>query len=276
MLGPRINAAGRLASGMEALELILADDREIARELARIVDMRNTERKTIEQAMTDEALAQIVDGAPAQLIDLPDGHPGVAGIVAARVLERLGGTVPVCVLAGGHGSARAPSNINIRDAFVACADHLTTFGGHAAAGGFAVKEGRIDDFRAALCDYCEKIASDLPPLPDADEPELWIEPKDVTLELVDELAKLEPFGEGNPEPVFGFKSIRFTDVRTLGGDGRHLSISFPNRLRGVWWNHGEIVDALRASYTASHRIVFSLFASDYGERHPELRIVSID
>lgn len=276
MLGPRINAAGRLASGMEALELILADDREIARELARIVDLHNTERKSIEQAMTDEALAKVVPNAPAQLIDLPNGHPGVAGIVAARVLERLGGTVPVCVLAGGHGSARAPANLNIRDAFVACADYLTTYGGHAAAGGFAVKEGMIDAFRAALCAYCARVSSDSPPPPASDEPELWLEPKDVTLDLVDALARLEPFGEGNPEPIFGFKAVRFTDVRSLGGDGRHLSVSLPNRLRAVWWNHGDAVDALRATYQTSHRITFSLVASDYGERHPELRLVSID
>lgn len=276
MLGPRINAAGRLASGMAALELILAEDREIARELARIVDQHNVDRKTVEQNMTDEAMSKVVEGAPAQVIDLPEGHPGVAGIVAARVLERLGGTVPVCVLAGGHGSARSPAHINIRDAFVACAEHLTTYGGHAAAGGFGVKEGAVDAFRAALCAYCQQcVGGETPPISD-NEPELWLEPRDITLDLAEELVRLEPFGEGNPEPIFGLKGMRFTDVRPLGAEGRHLSVQLPNRLRAVWWGRGDLVEALRAAGGAPHDMTFALIASDYGERHVELRLESID
>lgn len=276
MLGPRINAAGRLSSGMEALELILAEDREIARECARIVDLHNVERKTIEQKMTDEAMSKLVEGASAQVIDLPDGHPGVAGIVAARVLERLGGTVPVCVLAGGHGSARAPQNLNIRDAFVACSEYLTTYGGHAAAGGFGVKEGQIDAFRAALCAYCDGVVPEGDVLPRSDEPELWIEPGEVTLELAEEIALLEPFGEGNKEPILGLKAVRFTDVRPMGGEGRHLSLTLSNRLRAVWWGHGDLVEQLRAAGGVAHDISFSLVVSDYGERHAELRIIGID
>lgn len=276
-IGPRINAAGRLASGMEALELILAEDREIAREWARIVDLHNSERKTIEQDMTDEALSKVVEGASAQVIDLPNGHPGVAGIVAARVLERLGGSVPVCVLAGGHGSARAPDSLNIRDAFVACSEHLTTYGGHAAAGGFGVKEGEVDAFRDALCEYCRpRLQSAAEVVARSQEPELWIEPDDITLELVDELQCLEPYGEGNPEPVFGLKGARLSDVRQMGGEGRHLSIVLNNRLRAVWWGHGDQVESLRAGSLEPHNVTFTLVASDYGERHVELRIVRID
>ena len=161
MLGPRINAAGRVTDfgAAQALELVVSEDKEIVRELARLVDGYNVERKAIEQRMTDEALAKVVPGAPAQVIDLSDGHPGVAGIVAARVMERLDRDVPVCVYAGGHGSARAPDGFNIRDAFVACAETLERYGGHAAAGGFSVKEGRIDDFRRMLCEYCEHFSS---------------------------------------------------------------------------------------------------------------------
>lgn len=275
MLGPRINAAGRLASGMVALELILSDDREIARELARIVDQHNTDRKTVEQAMTDEAMAKVVPDAPAQVIDLPNGHPGVAGIVAARVLERLGGTVPVCVLAGGHGSARAPATINIRDAFVACSEYLTTYGGHAAAGGFGVKDGQVDAFREAICSYCRRIGGSSPVAP-THEPELWLEPKEISLALAEEVNRLEPFGEGNPEPIFGLKGVRFVDIKPLGSEGRHLSVQLSNRLRAVWWGRGELVETLRTAGSVAHDITFSLIISDYGERHVELRLVSID
>ena len=275
LLGPRINAAGRLASGMDALDLILETNRERAREYALRIDLNNTERKAIELKMTDEAMGKVVPGAPAQVIDLPDGHPGVAGIVASRVLERIGGTVPVCVLASGHGSARSPDGINVRDAFVACADVLDTFGGHAAAGGFTVKPGRVDDFRRLMCEYCSGLGVEV--VRRAGEPELWIGPEDVTLDLAEHLQLLEPFGEGNEEPVFGLKGVSFSDVRPLGSDGRHLAVQLRGcGLRGVWWGRGDLVEPLRASGFAAHDISFAIAVSDYGERHAELRLVSVD
>ena len=275
LLGPRINAAGRMASGMEALELILSDDREITRELARIVDGYNVMRKSIEQKMTDEAMSKIVPGAPAQVIDLPGGHPGVVGIVAARVLEHLGDDGPVCIIADGHGSARAPDWLNIREAFVACSETLSSFGGHAAAAGFAVKEGRLDDFRRLLCEYCatrqgERVSTER-------AVDAWIDASDITLELADDLTLLEPFGEGNQEPVFGLRDVFFSDVKPLGIDGRHLAASLRGSgLRLVFWNRGDLVEPLRASGASPHTIRFRVVASGYGERHVELRLVSVD
>ena len=284
MLGPRINAAGRLKSGMEALELILSEDREVSRELARIVDDYNRARKDIEREMTDQAMEMIVSGASAQVIDLPDGHPGVVGIVAARVMERMERKAPVCVIAGGHGSARSPEGINIRDAFVACDEFLEKYGGHAAACGFSVKEGMTDAFRDALCRYCDNL--DVAAVASGEEggPELWIEPEDVTIELAEAIEGLEPFGEGNREPVLGIRNAILSDVRTLGSEGQHLSISIsadasgtrqPCRLRAVWWNRGDLLDSLRASSAVPHSLAFNIVASDYGERHPELRLVGI-
>lgn len=281
LLGPRINAAGRVASGMEALELILAEDKDIAYEAARIVDGHNQERKEVEQAMTEEALAKIVPNAAAQLIDVPNGHPGVAGIVAARVMEKLGSRTPVCVLAGGHGSARAPDGINIRDAFEACKDVLLSYGGHAAAGGFSVKEGEVDRFRQMLCDYCrEKYGlGGLAPEDSLDglKVEQWVEAADLTLDFAEWVAQMEPFGEGNPEPVFGLKGVFFADVRQLGADGRHLSVAFQDRRipRAVWWNHGDLVEGLRKDSAVTHDVAFKVGVSDYGERHIELRLESI-
>ena len=279
MLGPRINAAGRVVDfgAAQALELVVSEDKEIVRELARLVDGYNVERKAVEQRMTDEAMAKVVPGAPAQVIDLSDGHPGVAGIVAARVMERLDRDVPVCVYAGGHGSARAPDGFNIRDAFVACDEVLERYGGHAAAGGFGVKEGRIDDFRRMLCEYCEKFSAAAPSVAEKrGAPDLWVEPADLTLELAEELRQLEPFGEGNREPVFGLKGVLFADAKPLGMEGKHLSVTLRNSgLKAVWWNHGDLVEKLRAESASPHNITFTLAVSDYGERHAELRLVSI-
>lgn len=280
MIGPRINAVGRVEryGADQALELVVSEDQEIVRELARIVDGYNVERKAIEQKMSDEALSKVVPGAPAQVIDLPDGHPGVAGIVAARVMEKVGGRGPVCVYAGGHGSARAPEGFNVRDAFVACDEVLERYGGHAAAGGFGVKEGRIDDFRRMLCEYCEHFSSSMgsDPMERKGEPDLWVEAADLTLELAEELRQLEPFGEGNREPVFGLKGVLFADAKPLGMEGKHLSVTLRNSgLKAVWWNHGDLAEKLRAESASPHDITFTLAVSDYGERHAELRLVSI-
>ena len=284
MLGPRINAAGRMSTGIEALELLTCDDQEIIRELARIIDGYNVQRKQVEQAMVDEALSLVVPDAPAQVIDLPKGHPGVAGVVAARVMERLGGQVPVCVYAGNHGSGRAPAGFNIRDAFVACADALARFGGHAAAGGFSVKEGRMDDFRRLLCEYSASIVSNRNAASKTAEPDLWLTPSDITLELAESLKLMEPFGEGNREPVFGFKDVIFSEIKPLGVEGKHLlavvNVSTPGArcvdgLRAVWWAHGDWIPKLRSESAAPHNLLFTLAISDYGERHVELRIVSI-
>ena len=284
LIGPRINAAGRLASGMEALELVLTGDREIARECARIVDAYNVERKNIEQKMTEEALAKVVPDAFAQVIDLPDGHPGVAGIVAARVLEHLGERVPVCVIAGGHGSARSPEGLNIRDAFEFCKDLLSTYGGHAAAGGFAVRDGQVDAFRARLNDYCSTRVAALEPADAEPKADVWVEPAELTVDLAEWLVRMEPFGEGNPLPVFGMRDVVFVESRPLGQDGRHLQVAISpaaqrlrraDCLRAVWWNHGDLVEELRRDAFKSRTITFALELSDYGERHIELRLHSI-
>ena len=284
MLGPRINASGRMASGMEALELILSDDREIARECARIVDQRNLERKEVEQRMVAAALEKVVPGAPAQVIDLPDGHPGVAGIIASRVMESLSAKdnaapVPVCIVTGDKGSARAPAGVNIRDAMESCADTLERFGGHAAAGGFSVKPGMIDAFRERLCDYCRNLKSacagegaDYGAQVDA-----WLAPGDITVDLAGWIARMEPFGEGNPEPLFGLRGVEFSDVKPMGLEGRHLSVAFRNRAipRAVWWNHGDEVEKIRAASDRRYDIIFKIALSDYGELHAELRLSAI-
>ena len=284
LIGPRINAAGRMATAMDALRLILSTDREKCRAYAQIVDIRNIERKNIEQTMLDEALSKIVPGAPAQVIDLPDGHQGVAGIVASRILERLvddpssGGPRPVCVVVAGHGSARAPEGYNVREAFLHAADALERFGGHAAAGGFSVKPGEIDTFRELFCEGCAKQLVDRPPETcGASYLDAWVEPSDLTLEFAEAVQRLEPFGEGNPEPLFGLRGVSLSEVRQVGDKGRHLAVSFKQNdiPKSVWWNKGERIESIRAASSSPCDVVFTLEVSDYMARHAELRIVDI-
>ena len=232
---------------------------------------------TIEQKMTEEAIAKIVPDAPAQVIELPDGHPGIAGIVASRIMEKLDDRVPVCVIAGGHGSARAPDGLNIRDAFEACREVLVQYGGHAAAGGFSVAEGQVDRFREMLAAYCRALPESPNRVRRPDEPDFWVEPTALTVELAEWLERMEPFGEGNPVPIFGVRNVVFADIRQLGAEGKHLQASFRDRRlpRAVWWNHGDLVEDLRRDSFRPRDILFAVELSDYGERHVELRLTGL-
>ena len=274
LLGPRINAAGRLASGVEALRLVLADNQYEAGEAARIVNGRNDERKNIEQKMLENALAKVVPSAAAQVIDLPDGHQGVAGIVAARVMERMEPKVPVCVVVGGHGSARAPDGINVRDALAASGEFLNRFGGHAAAAGFSVKDGMVDAFRERFAEVCAGLSVAVDSEEHGDGVDAWVTPGDLTIELAEWITRLEPFGEGNPEPVFGMKDAVICDIRPLGAEGRHLALTV-NGMRSVWWGRGDHVDELRRSSSAARDVLFTVEESDYGGPHVELRIIEV-
>ena len=278
LIGPRINAAGRLNSADIALELLECDDPDRAAELAQVVDGYNLERKQIEQDMFDQAWDQIVPDAPAQLIDLPTGHPGIAGIVAARLMDKLSecssGARPVCVIASGRGSARSPAGINIRDVFQSCSEYLDRFGGHAAAAGFSVKEGMVDAFREKLCEVCRDMVKPNERLGSSDPVELWLDPIDITLELSNEIARFEPFGEGNPIPVFGLHDADLFAVQTLGSDGRHLQLTCRSRRipRGIWWNHGDRIEEIRARSAETFDLHFTIETSTFGPPHPELRI----
>ncbi len=286
LLGPRINAAGRLASADDALELVLCgeNDREKARALAMEVDLHNSERRKVEQGMTDAALARVVPGAPAQVIAFSSQedcvHSGVAGIVASRVLERLPVPVPVCVVVDGKGSARAPAGYNVRDALAACCEDLSTFGGHAAAAGLAIKPERTDHFRVNFATVCAEQSESIPPdalgarLVDA-----WVTPRDLTLSFAEEIQRMEPFGEANEEPVFALSGAVFASggLRPLGSNGQHLQLSFrnPGMPRALWWGHGDEIERLRAWGSSPLEMLFALFISDFGGRHLDLRIIDI-
>ena len=278
LLAPRINAAGRMDTARKAYELLMTDDREAARNLAVEVEGLNASRKTEEQRMKDSVDEQVksYDGLSAVVARGKDWHSGVAGIVAARVMERA--HLPVAVVVGDHGSARAPDGYNVHDALTASSDALVRFGGHAAAGGFTIQPGRYDDFKRLFSEAC---AAQRAAAPDATAIEFdgWLEPTDLTLGLCDELSRFEPFGEGNPEPVFGIQNVAFSDIRPMGADGRHVSFSFVDKSipRAVWWNHGADADELRRHASARFDLLFTLQKSDYGIDGPvpELRLVAV-
>ena len=275
LLSPRINATGRLESAALAYNLLMEEDREVARNLAVRVNGINGRRQTEERELAFALQSQVASGRPACVARLEKGNLGVVGIVAARVMERLG--VPVAVAVGDTGSVRAPDGYNVHDALAAAGDALDRFGGHAAAGGFTVKEGRFDDFSRLFTEACAaQYAAGREAIERAKalEPDLWLEPGDLTLELYDALRVLEPFGEGNAEPVFGLRGVRFSDAKPIGAEGQHATFAFVNKSipRAVWWNHGADVEAIRA-HDVPRDVLFTLLESDYGgDPHLELKL----
>jgi len=290
-LAPRINAAGRMDTARKAYDLLMLSDktereREQARLLAQEVDTFNGMRKTVEQRMDQEAREQVLkDGTVGAIVvsdrersaDEQEGwHLGVAGIVASRLLETY--HVPVAVAVGDTGSVRAPDGYNVHDALTAASDCLARFGGHAAAGGFTVKPGAYDAFKQKFKHACNLQRSENSLTTVTEVFDCWVDPQDLTLEGYDELRRLEPFGEGNPEPVFGLRRIAFSDIKPFSV-GRHAAFTFVNHSipRAIWWGHGPEVDSLRSRMSTFFDVLFTLTVSDYGgePRHVELRIVAL-
>ena len=293
LLAPRINAAGRMKTADVAFDLLVCtdEDREEARQLASRIDGFNGERRGFEQTMYQEACAQIDKAGEEDLqavVAWDAGcvtgatkgqrwHLGVAGIVASRLLEHY--HVPAAVAVGETGSVRAPDGYNVHDALAAASEHLVRFGGHAAAGGFTVKPGAFEAFRAAFTAACAKQRKEHALDADARDFDGWVEPGDLTPGLYADLRRLEPFGEGNPEPVFGLRGVTLREVRVMGVEGRHLSLAFVNRdvPRAIWWGHGGRAEDLRKHAARPYDVFFTLTTSGFDSAlpHLELRVVDL-
>lgn len=201
-LAPRLNAAGRLADPQAPLRLLLTDDESEAERLAAELDDLNRQRQEVEGRILAEALerAEALDPLPSALVLAGEGwHEGVIGIVASRLVERYHRpTVLLSVAAGvAKGSGRSIPPYDLMDGLWACDGLLTVFGGHRQAAGMTLPSDRVDEFAACLTAHAEArlTADDLVPVYRADA---VIRGQDLTLETVDALAGMAPFGMGNP------------------------------------------------------------------------------
>jgi single-stranded-DNA-specific exonuclease len=229
-IGPRLNAAGRMGSADLALELLLTDDPVRAREIALRLDTDNERRRAIERAVAEEARERVLTecgGVPRSGIALMSDrwHHGVIGIVAARLVDEF--HVPV-VLVGvqqgvGRGSARSVKGFALHQALAACGEHLVAHGGHAGAAGLTIEPTRFDGFRQAFHRYVETTLDDAAAAGSlAVDAELA--PGDVTPELCASLERLEPFGEGNPAPVFVLRGVTVVgQPRRMGASSEHVA-----------------------------------------------------
>ena len=227
VLGPRLNAAGRVGEAMDGLRLLLTDDPVEAVDLAARLDSRNAERQALDQRTLDEAMAEVEESFdPARDVGVvlarEGWHPGVIGIVASRVQERLARPVFLVALDGelGKGSGRSVSGCDLHAALARCAPLLEKWGGHRMAAGLTVRRERLDAFRAAFNAACgEQLApEDLVPTQRIDA---VVTLEDLTPELEEMLRALEPTGVGNPGPVLGLTGLRVRGAVRRMGD-RHV------------------------------------------------------
>ena len=229
-LAPRVNACGRMDTAQIAVRLFTAADALTAMELAQQADGLNARRKSIEQRILEEADAQ------AQALDLVENkailvlgegfESGVVGLVAGRLAERYG--YPTVVLSRDGdtcvGSARSACGVDLYRALATCADLFTRFGGHKQAAGLTIPLDRVEEFRIRLSQAVAAQLDGRALMPEtAYDCELAL--SDITLELIADMERLEPFGMGNPAPVFLLKNADVVSARAVGAEGAHLKLT---------------------------------------------------
>lgn len=229
-LAPRINAAGRMGEPQLAEQLLLSENTEEAARLAGEIQTLNARRQEVEGHILEEVLARL-ENDPALLNDRvlvvegQDWHAGVVGIIAARLLERYGKPCLVLNVCGNeaHGSGRSLQGFSLFEALCAVGDMLESYGGHELAAGVTLNADRVAEFRRRINAYA---AAQCPVMPC---PELRLDfklrPNQVDAEKLQLIAALEPFGSGNPSPVFQLADMKLENITPVG-NGRHLRLAF--------------------------------------------------
>jgi len=247
--GPRLNAAGRIKSGAEAVRLLISDDAELAQQFAQDIDSYNQDRRDYDSRTTDEALAQLQKDPMnstkcTTVVFSPDWHKGVVGIAASRLTETY--YRPTIVLTAGDddiisGSARSVSDFDIYTAIDSCRDLLTNFGGHKFAAGLSMHRSDLPEFQRRFEAY---VASHITPeqqVPTLDI-EAEVELSDMDWKMYKILQCLEPFGPGNERPLFLCRNLINNQFTRAVSDGKHLHLDLTDRvvaMTGIAFGEGD-------------------------------------
>lgn len=232
-ISPRLNAAGRMGSAYKAVKLLLSHDEDECMALAMELDSLNRERQKTELEILAEAEAMIQENPawkydPVLVVAGKGWHHGVVGIVAARLTEKY--DKPSFVLSAegdcARGSGRSMEGFSLYDALCAVSDCLAAFGGHTLAAGLTIQEDKIDEFRRRINAYADTIPGGMPfPLLQLD---CKINPAYLSLDILESISYLEPFGAENPQPLFGLYQLVLKGVTPVGG-GKHLRLTLAKK-----------------------------------------------
>ncbi len=229
-LAPRLNAPGRLDHAEKAFKLLTAENPSMAEKLAENLNRLNSERQNTEKDILEEVEIFLAENhsflkKPAWVMSDPGWHEGVLGIVAARLVEKyLRPVVLISTKDGiGKGSARSVPGFDVFEGLKSCAHTLESFGGHAAAAGLRIHPVQIDRFKETFEETVRTLG-----IPDASDSsdviDYILDLNEVTPDLLDALEKLQPFGQGNPEPVFLAHNIRIKSQRSVGKNHRQMQL----------------------------------------------------
>lgn len=268
IIAPRINASGRLGCASRSVELFLTEDRERARELAENLCKENIIRQQTEQEMFREAL-EYIDENPELLNDdilvIPheNWHHGIVGIVSSKITEKFYKPSILFAVNGeeAKGSGRSVSGYNLFEALENCSDILEKFGGHELAAGLSMKTSRIDEFRKKINEFSKgKITSRLCPTIEIDA---MIKVPYITIDTVNDINKLQPFGVENPTPVFAARKLKIHRISVMS-EGKHLRMTLfkdGKYLDAVGFGMGEYINHLKEGDIID--VAFGLDINDY-------------
>ncbi len=224
---PRINAAGRMGSAARAVELLLKTDMLSALGIANEIDAENANRQQIEKQITSEACSLIEENGYQHnrviVVAGENWHSGIVGIVASRICEKYGRPAIVLSIQDdmAHGSGRSFSGFHLYNAINACSEGLEKYGGHELAAGVSVLAERIDEFRKNINAYARTVELAVPQL----KLDFRINPAGMSVDMAHVLKTLEPYGFGNPTPVFGIFGVKLERITPLSA-GKHLRLLF--------------------------------------------------
>ena len=253
--GPRINAAGRIKSGAEAVRLLITDDAEAAFRFAQDIDSYNQDRRDFDTQTTDEALEQLQKdpmntAKHTTVVFSPNWHKGVVGIAASRLTETY--YRPTIVLTAGDddiisGSARSVSDFDIYTAIDSCRDLLTNFGGHKFAAGLSMHLKDLPEFQRRFEEYVAAHITPEQQVPTLDI-ETEVELSDMNWKMYKILQCLEPFGPGNERPLFLCRHLINNRSTRAVSDGRHLHLDLTDRvvaMDGIAFGEGDKAEHLQ-------------------------------
>ncbi|MDD3474700.1 MAG: single-stranded-DNA-specific exonuclease RecJ [Candidatus Dojkabacteria bacterium] len=225
IVGPRINASGRIDTALDAVKLLVSNDTKLCMELASKLDYLNFERQKMTTEAVSEAKELVKDGQKILCILGNNWHEGIVGLVAGKLNEHFYKPTIVATNNNGEikGSCRSISGFNITNALEQCSEYLERFGGHEQAAGFTVKDGEWENFVKCIEKIAEKEITDemLTPILNID---LHLSTNDITFKFLDIIKQLEPFGYGNRKPVVGFDNLVIVQKQPLGKVQNHLKL----------------------------------------------------
>ena len=237
-IAPRINAAGRLGDANRAVELLVTDDQDKARLLAKELDNENKRRQMIQQAVVDEALLKVnaeadLKNENALVLANAGWHPGVVGIVASKIKEEFNRPTIIIALenGSGKGSARSVAGFDLYEALTACKTHLDGYGGHPMAAGLTLSNQKLEDFKKAFINFAnERLTEENLQATLTLDSEIALQ--DITPRFMEFLDKLSPYGPGNMRPKFAIRNVEIAGVpKVIGKTGEHIRFKIKQGLK---------------------------------------------